>query len=123
MNHTYRLGGLAVASDIDLSAWIPREVSTDSTADVVFRLGDVPPQLQAPDHVAPIFQTRGRSQCLLALPGTGRILMRKGNRVTLQPEPDAGTGLSAAGALLAGPVQGVLWHQRGLLPLRASSIV
>ena len=123
MNHTYRLGGLAVASDIDLSAWIPREVSTDSTADVVFRRGNVPPQLQAPDHVAPVFQTRGRSHCLLALPGTGRILIENGNSVTLEPESDCGTELSAAAALLTGPVQGVLWHQRGLLPLRASSIV
>src|ERR1700730_3139643 len=107
MNHTYRLGGLAVASDIDLSAWIPREVSTDSTADVVFRLGDVPPQLQAPDHVAPIFQTRGRSQCLLALPGTGRILIENGNSVTLELKSVRDTGLSAPGAPLPGPVRRV----------------
>jgi hypothetical protein len=123
MNHIYRLGGLKVASYIDLSGWIPRDVPVDTPADVVFRLGNVPPQLQAPDHVASVFQTRGRSQCLLALPGTGRILIENGNSVTLEPESDCGTELSAAGALFTGPVQGVLWHQRGLLPLRASSIV
>src|ERR1700719_4378651 len=100
MNHTYRLGGLAVASDIDLSAWIPREVSTDSTADVVFRRGNEPPQLQAPAHVAPVFATRGRAYCLLALPGTGRTLIENGNHITLEPDPTCGTELLVAGALL-----------------------
>jgi hypothetical protein len=121
MSRHYRLGGLNVASDIDLSAWLPQEAGRASDADVAFRLGRVPPRLEAAEHVAPVFQTNGRSRCLLALPGTGRILLENGNRVTFEPDSDA--ELSPAATVLAGPVQSVLWHQRGLLPLRATGIV
>ena len=121
MNRHYRLGGLAIASDIDLSDWLPQEERDGSDADVAFRLGGVPPRLVEPDYVAPVFQTSGRSRCLLALPGTGRIMIENGNCATFEPDPDA--ELSPAAALLAGPVQGILWHQRGLLPLRATAVV
>jgi hypothetical protein len=44
---------------------------------VVLRLGKVPPRLETPDHIAPIFQTRGRGEYLLALPGPTLALSRK----------------------------------------------
>jgi hypothetical protein len=121
MNRHYRLGGLTIASDIDLSDWLPRQEGGDSDADIAIRLGRVPPRLDAPDHVAPVFETSGRGRCLLALPGTGRILLENGDRATFEPVADA--ELSAAAAVLAGPVQAVLWHQRGLLPLRATAVM
>ena len=120
MSRHYRLAGLTIASDIDLSGWLPTE-ERDLVADVAFRLGRVPRSLDAPDHVAPVFQTSGGSRCLLALPGTGRILLEHGNRATFEAVPDA--ELSPAAAVLAGPVQSILWHQRGLLPLRATGLV
>jgi hypothetical protein len=121
MSHTYRLCTLKLESDFELPELTAWGGPTDSPADVVFRLGAVPPRLDAPDHVAPIFQTKGHSEYLLALPGTGRILVRNGSHVAIDPEPRADS--TDTRAILAGPIQAVLWHQRGLLPLHASSVV
>jgi len=77
--------------------------------------------LPAPDHVSPTFHTAGRHEYLLALPGTGRILIRRGTDVTIDRDPDCDP--IDMGALLTGAVQAVLWHQRGLLPLHASSVL
>jgi hypothetical protein len=67
-----------------------------------------------------MFQTRGGSDYLLALAGTGRIRVRDGKEVTI--ESAAGADPIATGAILCGPIQAVLWHQRGLLPLHASAV-
>lgn len=84
------------------------------------RLGEVPKRLIRPDHIAPLFQTSGTGEYLLVLPGTGRVLVRNGNAITVQPDAGAAGNLSA---ILTGLIQAVLWHQRGLLPLHASVIV
>jgi hypothetical protein len=120
MSHAYHLSTLKIDSDLDLPELRPWDGPAAAPADAVFRLGTVPTRLEAPDHVAPIFQTRGRSEYLLALPGTGRILVRDGAQVTIEPEP--GADPRATRAVLAGPIQAVLWHQRGLLPLHANAI-
>jgi hypothetical protein len=121
MSHAYRLASLKLASDLDfpgLAAW---DGPADAAADLVFRLAKVPARLENPDHVAPLFQTRGRGEYLLALPGSARILIRDGSEVAIEPEP--GADPIGTRALLTGPVQAVLWHQRGLLPLHANAIV
>jgi hypothetical protein len=121
MNHTYRLCGLKLDSDFDLPALPKWDGPADAPADVICRLGEVPAQLTRPDHVAPVFQTAGPLEYLLNLPGTGRITVRNGNEITVEPAADpAASNLSA---VLTGTVQAVLWHQRGLLPLHASVIV
>ena len=71
-------------------------------------------------HIAPIFQTSGAGEYLLVLPGTGRVLVRNGNEITVQPDAGASGNLNA---ILTGPILAVLWHQRGLLPLHASVVV
>jgi hypothetical protein len=121
MTHAYSLSGLKVASDFDLPALDPWDGPDHAPVDIVFRRDKVPLRLDHPDHVAPIFQTRGRSEYLLALPGTGRILIRNGSDVALEPE--AAADATVLNAVLTGPIQAVLWHQRGLLPLHASVIV
>jgi hypothetical protein len=115
----YRLCALKLDSDIDLPALPEWDGPADAPADVNCRLGRVLPQLSRPDHIAPLFQTSGAGEYLLVLPGTGRILVRNGNEITVEPEADA----SNLSAILTGSIQAVLWHQRGLLPLHASVIL
>jgi len=120
VNRAYRLGGLKIASDLDLPELMTWDGSADAPADLVFRLGNVPQRLEQPDHVDILFQTRGRSQYLLALPGIGRILVEDGIAVTVEPEP--GTDPTDTRPFLNNPVQAALWHQRGLLPLHATVV-
>ena len=56
---------------------LPWDGADDASPDVVLRLGKVPPRLETPDHIAPIFQTRGRGEYLLTLPGPTLALSRK----------------------------------------------
>ena len=121
MSRTYCLGGLKIASDLELPELMSWDGPSGTPADAVFCLDHVPPQLEAPDHVAPMFQTKGRNEYLLAVPGTGRFLVREGCEVTIEAEP--GADPIAVRTFVTGPVQAVLWHQRGLLPLRASVVV
>lgn len=121
MYHAYRLCGLKLASHFDLPALPEWDGPAGAPADVDCRLGEVPSRLNQPDYIAPIFQTSGAGEYLLVLPGTGRILVRNGNEITVEPE--AGPAPSNLSAILTGPIQAVLWHQRELLPLHASVVV
>jgi hypothetical protein len=121
MNRAYRFSALKLACDLDfpeLPAW---DGPAERPADVVMRRGKVAPQLPAPDHVSATFHTAGRHEYLLTLPGTGRILIRSGTDVTIDSDPDCDP--IDMRALLTGTVQALLWHQRGLLPLHASSVL
>jgi hypothetical protein len=120
MSRAYRLNGLRLDSDFDLPALPGWDGPAAAPSDVVFRHGKVPSRLDRPDHVAPVFQTGGSTAYLLALAGTGRIIVRDGREVTVEPE--AAADATVTSAILAGPIQSVLWHQRGLLPLHASAI-
>jgi hypothetical protein len=121
MNYAYRLCGLKLDSYFDLPALPEWDGPADAPADAICRLGEVPSRLGRPDCIAPVFQTSGTGEYLLVLPGTGRVLVRNGNEITVQPDADpAGSNLSA---ILTGPIQAVLWHQRGLLPLHASVVI
>ena len=118
---SYRLCELKLDSDFDLPALPEWDGPLDAAADVTCRFGEVPARLVRPDHIAPLFQTSSTGEYLLVLPGTGRVLVRNGNKITVEPDADpAGSNLSA---ILTGPIQAVLWHQRGLLPLHASVVV
>jgi hypothetical protein len=121
MNYAYRLAALKLSSNFELPGLLAWEGRADAATDLVFRLGKVPEALENPDHVAPLFQTKGRSEYLLIVRGSARILIRDGREITVDPEP----GVDPAGirAVLSGPVQAVLWHQRGLLPLHANAVV
>jgi hypothetical protein len=121
MNHAYRLAALKIESDLELPDLPPWDGPATAQADIAFRLGMVPLRLEAPDRVEAIYQTRGRDEYLLTLPGTGRILIRNGREVTVDVERDADPVNTRA--LLTGPIQAVLWHQRGLLPLHANAVV
>jgi len=119
--HAYRLCGLKLDSQFALPALPEWDGPADAAADVDCRRGKVPSRLSRPDYIGPVFQTSGAGEYLLVLPGTGRILVRNGNEITVEPE--AGPAPSNLSAILAGPIQAVLWHQRQLLPLHASGVV
>jgi hypothetical protein len=121
MIHAYRLAGLKIESDLELPDLSPWNGPANSAPDVALRLGKVPAELQAPDRVEAIFQTRGRDEYLLTLKGTGRILIGHGREITLDLE--SGADPINTKALLTGSMQAVLWHQRGLLPLHANAVV
>jgi hypothetical protein len=121
MSYAYRLSGLKLASDFDLPGLMPWNGRVDASSDIVIRLGRTPVRLEAADHVAPVFQTQGGNRYLLLLPGTARMLVQEGCEVTVEPEPDADP--TAIRAILAGPIQAVLWHQRGFLPLCGNAVV
>ncbi len=118
MPQAYHFNGLKLESDFHLPALAPWDGPRHVRCDIVVRQAPVPLRLDSPDHVAPVFQTKGGSQYLFALPGTGRILVRNGDEVLVDAEPSADTS-----TILSGPLQAVLWHQRGLLPLHGSVVV
>jgi hypothetical protein len=120
MSHAYRLSELKIDSAIELPELSSWDGAPNRRTDIVFRIGKVPQQLERPDHVVPAFQTRGGCEYLIALPGSGRILVQDGSKITVEPYP--GTDPADTRAFLTGPVQAVLWHQRGLLPLHASLV-
>jgi hypothetical protein len=121
MTDTYDLNGLKLESDFHLPAFARWDGPRDAQADIAIRRGKVPSRLDRPAHVAPLFQTSATGEYLLVLPGTGRILIREGREIAVEPE--SGTPATNLSAILTGPVQAVLWHQRGLLPLHASVVV
>ena len=120
MSHTYRLSALKLVSDIELPELMPWDGRSEAPVELVFRIGKVPARLEAPDYVSSFLQTKGRDRYLRAWPDDARILVENGREVTVDLAP--GTNLTEARALLMGPVQAVLWHQRGLLPLHASVV-
>lgn len=118
MIRAYYFNGLKLESEFHLPALAPWQGPHHTRSDIVVRQAAVPPRLDRPDHIGPVFQTKGTSEYLLALPGTGRILVRNGDEVLVDAEPGADTS-----AILSGPLQAMLWHQRGLLPLHGSVVV
>jgi hypothetical protein len=117
--YPYFLCGLKVESEIsfpELAIW---RGPTAAPAEITITLGSVEP-LIAPDCVAATFQTQGNSLYILDLKRVGRILVADGKRIVCQPIKDVDP--ERVRLNLIGTVQSVLWHQRGLLPLHASTV-
>ncbi len=121
MTYAYSLATLRVESALELPELTPWQGPDAAPPDIVFRLGSVPPRLERTDRVGAVFQARGRDEFLLTLPEAGRILVCNGREVTIEMSGEA--DLIGTRALLTGPVQALLWHQRGLLPLHANGVV
>lgn len=118
--YRYSLCGMRVASEFPLPELQLCNDSPHSAPDLRFRHGAVPEHLDGADYVGKVFETRG-NEYLLLIPGSARFLIRNGAEVVMQPA-HGGCDVDAH-ALLSGPVQGVLYHQRGLFPLHASTVV
>ena len=106
MSHTYRLGGHKLVSDIELPELMPWD-GQDEAGDVLrFIIGlDDAPVTGQPRYV---------------VPGPDRITIEGGSRVILDSIQDR--DMADVRAMLMGPIQAILWHQRGQLPLHASAV-
>ena len=115
--HRHRVYGLTVAT------WIPfpelEPALAGAQVDAVFRLGDVPAQLESPQFSGARFQA-APGRLLAWIDGVARYLVVDGREIVVQPEPAAIDGDLRA-LLLCSPMGGLL-HQHGLLPLHASAI-
>ena len=111
-----------VASEFPLPELLPWTGPADAEPDLRFRYGAVPDHLENADYVAPLFQTKGKDLYLLAIQGSARFLVRNGRDVCVQLAASDDEGLDPL-PLLSGTVQGVIYHQRGLFPLHASTVV
>ncbi|HEX8573280.1 MAG TPA: hypothetical protein VF759_11075 [Allosphingosinicella sp.] len=86
----------------------------------VRRAARLPALLEGAVRVGP-YSTARPGALLRVVPGVGRFLAQGGDRLEYWLEPGADEG--AAEALLKGGVLGALIHQRGELPLHASTLV
>jgi len=115
----YRVCGLTVASDIDLSTAASELRLNDAEADVRIRRSAVPTGLAEPIKTGPTWQ-RTEHQILITVPGVARFLMSAGRELAFEPE----SGQSDADLLifLIGSAFGALLHQRGALVLHAGAV-
>lgn len=120
MSHAYRLSALKLMSDIELPELMPWDGRCDAPVELVFRLGKVPSRFDVRDQGMMSFQTKGRGRYLLNLADRARVSVENGRTITVEPRP--GMDLTETRAVLMSPIQAVLWHQRGLLPLHASAV-
>jgi hypothetical protein len=105
MSHTYRLGSSKLLSDIELPELTPWVDDFRATDIIQFRLGRA--------------EVTGSGQRYV-IQGPRRVVIEDGVRVTVELAND--DDMADVRALLMGPVQAILWHQRGLLPLHASAV-
>lgn len=119
MSNAYCLASLKLVSDVELPELMPWTGTCNGSSNIFFRLGTVP--FASSNHGRgdndPV---AGGSHYVFALKGGGKVLVENGRNVTIEPAP--GTDLTEIRAVLMGPIQSVLWHQRGLLPLHASAV-
>lgn len=84
------------------------------------RVASLPDRLEGGVRVGP-FSSACPGRLLRVVPGVGRFLARDGRSLEYWVEPQADP--AAVEALLEGSVLGALIHQRGELPLHASTLV
>lgn len=117
MAHRYQVFGKVLASAVPLPD-LPPAATADGPADFRLRLGPVPEALEAPLHVDAARQVDA-GQFLLGVPGLGRMLVRRGADVTLDPEPGRSDALYT---FLRGSCLAHLSLMAGQVPLHASGL-
>lgn len=96
-----------------------RAAPTGSAVDVTVQYGELPPPLAQAVAAGPLRQvTPGEAR--FGLPGVARLLVRGGNEILIERQPEADDEMVRL--LLIGTGVALLLHQRGLLPLHASAI-
>jgi hypothetical protein len=115
--HSYRVAGLAVASEIELPGAIPAQHA--GTADVMVRAAPVPANLDDADKKGVTWQIAG-DQFLFQVPGVARFLLSAGREILF--EPASGVAAGDVSIFLIGTVFGILLHQRGEIVLHASAV-
>jgi hypothetical protein len=115
---SYRVSGLAVASEVDLPGLIPGDPA--QVADVAIRRASVPMTLDDAEAIGPTWQRAG-NRFLLRIPNIARFLLEDGRSIAFEAEEAAETRDVAV--FLSGSVFGILLHQRNHLVLHASAVL
>lgn len=119
--HRYRAFELAIASDIALPELEPElEIVPDERgiSDVIIRLTDVAGPMPPPEEWRLTRFTEGHAY--FAWQGIGRVQVRDGRAIDVDPLPGVDHGLLSL--ILLGPVMAALVHQRGDLVLHGSAV-
>jgi hypothetical protein len=113
----YRVSGLSVESEIELSGLIAGAARREPQ--VTIRRGPVPETLPEATASGPTWQIAGK-EFLLRIPDIARFLLRNGNEIVVASESDA----TAADIpiFILGTVFGILLHQREQIVLHASAV-
>lgn len=118
--YRYMLSGLYIHSEIALPARREVDIVGDGPADVAFRVGHVPENLDHPTLRGPTWMADDR-RFLLNLPGIGRFLCEDGQRVTICPAP--GMPLDDILIFVTGTALAAILYQRGGWLMHASAVV
>lgn len=115
---SYRVSGLAVASEVDLPGLIPGD--PDRAPEVTIRNAPVPCALDDAEMVGPTWQRAG-DRFLLRVPDIARFLLEDGRSIAFEAEN--GADPQDVAVFLSGTVFGVLLHQRNQIVLHASAVL
>jgi len=115
---SYRVSGLAVASEVGLPGLIPGD--PDSVPEVTIRRAPVPIALDGAEAVGPTWQ-RADNRFLLRIPHIARFLLEGGHTIAFEAED--GAEPQDVAVFLSGSVFGVLLHQRNHIVLHASAVL
>jgi hypothetical protein len=110
--------GLGVRSQIELPELI--SLASASGGDIDIRLGEAGSPICGARWIGGVFQAAA-GDCLYRVAGVARYRIRDGREIVV--EPAAGAHPDDVRLFLLGGALGALCHQRGLLPLHASSVL
>ncbi len=116
-NH-FQAFGLLINSTIPLPELVP--YTGEETPGVNIHVGTVPSHLENPSLTGVLFEVKG-NQFLLRIEGVAAYLAEDGVKVMIDPVP--GADEREIRLFLYTSVFGAVLHQRGILPLHASSVV
>lgn len=116
---TYALCGLKVVSELPLPDLLPW-TGDGRAPDVEIRLGEVTERLENAAYDVPPFQAATDGVCRVSVAGVATYEIVRGRRITVQPH--SGAAHTDIRVFLLGTAFGLLFHQRGLLPLHAGCV-
>lgn len=119
MTFDYHLCGLRVASALALPDLLPWSCDARD-ADVEIVVGAVPTVLPDASYVAPFLQIAGHGEARVEISAVAAYHIEQGRKITVAPTAGGEDGAIALFLLRA--ACGILWLQRGLFAMRASTI-
>jgi len=117
-NFYYKAFGLTFRSCIEHPEFIGQQ--STSVSDCVISFGSVPHNLNNPDAVGGVYQSKGQ-QFILRIEHVARYLIENGDKITIQKVPGASDRETIV--FLWASAVAVLLHQRGKLIVHGSSIM
>lgn len=117
ITYTYKAFGLIFRSEIEIPEFIPHE--EEKEMDVTIQPGTTPEILEDATARGVLFEGT-KNRFLLTIPNTGKVFITNGNNIIL--EKYDGASWDDIRVFLLSSGMGALLHQRGLLPMHASTI-